>query len=295
MGAVAASICAVSAVFSVLAVATPAEAEQKCTYVNFVLTCTEVTTGGTPGQPGNSGSDAEPTCDLDSYKPGLGDNNSTPAFCNGTEVCHTEDLLPPWSLPDGDPPKEDSVARGTFCSNGASERLVEKFWSDDEEPPTLLQQIQTAVDNLEFTTPTVGVSPAARTLVNLDTWFWLQDAQPTVSATAFTVTATATLRSMTVDPGDGSAPFTCDPIATTAAQAEQSCLHEYRRSSAKGSTTVDGRGAFQATVTTVYGLSFTAGGNPIAQIDGAPQTVDGPPSNTAVRVDEAQTVVRPSR
>lgn len=297
VSAVVASVCTVGAVFSMFAlVASPAQAEQKCTYVNFVLTCTEVTTGGTPGHPGGGGDDAPPTCDLDSFGPSEYDKHATPNFCDGSVVCFTADLLPPIALPAGDPPNEDSVPRGTHCLIGGADRVVRTFWSDDEEPPTLLQQVLTAIDALDFTTPTVGISPPARTLVNLDTWFWLQGLQPTVSATAFTVTATATLKSMTVDPGDGSAPFGCDPVATDAAQAEQSCLHEYRRSSsATGSTSIDGHRAFQATVTTVYDLSFSAGGSPIPQLAGAPTTVDGPPSTTAVRVEEAQTVVRPAR
>ncbi len=289
-----ASVCSAAAVLTVLALGvSPAAAEQKCTYVGIILKCVEVTPGGTPGQPGDSGS-SEPTCDLDSVQPSEYDKNRTANFCSGTEVCYTRDLLPPLALPAGEPPNKDSVARSTMCSDGATTRAARVFWSDDEEPPTPLEQARTAIDALDFTTPTVGVSPAARTLVNLDTWFWLEDVQPEVTASAFTVTATARLRTMTVDPGDGSGTFACNPVPTTAAAAAESCLKQYRKASVRGGASVDGRPAYEATVTTLYDLSFTLGGDPTT-IAGAPTTIDGLPATVAVRVDEAQTVVRPNR
>lgn len=286
----------VVALSAVLAGASSASAEE-CTYVGVVLTCTDGGTSGTPGTDGGSGgsdSTEPPPCDLDSFGPSEYDKNATPTFCMGTDVCFTADLLPPVALPKGDKPNEDSVARGTKCFNGFTSTTVRTFWSDDEKPPSLLEQARTAIDALDFTTPTVGVSPAGRTLVNLDTWFWLDGVQDEVTATAFTVTARATIRSMTVDPGDGSGPFTCQPVATTAAMAEKSCLHKYRRSSSRGSASVGGRAAYPVTVTTVYGLTFTSGGGTIT-IDGAPETVDGAPATAAVRVDEVQTLSRPNR
>jgi hypothetical protein len=295
--AVTAVVCAAVATFAgTTLVSAPAAAEESCTYVNFVLTCTETSTEGTPGTPGSTGGSEEskPSCDLRDVDSGY-DNPSAP-FCIGQDVCFNVDHFAPLVLPEGDKPNEDSTARVTLCYDGimgppAPRRI---FWSDEEEPPSLIEQARSAIDALDFTTPTVGVSPAGRTLVNLDTWFWLDGLQAEVSATAFTVTARATVRSMTVDPGDGSGSFTCANVATTAAEAEKSCVHEYQRSSVRGSTTVDGRRAFQATVRTVYDLTFTSGGNPVT-IDGAPTTVEGPPATAAVRVDEVQTLSRPNR
>lgn len=294
--AVVGAVCSLVAALTAVVGASPAAAET-CTYVGVVLTCTDGGTSGTPGNEGGNGgtgTDQPATCDLDSFGPSEFDKNATATFCMGTEVCFTADLLPPVALPAGDKPNEDSVARGTKCSNGVTTRTVRTFWSDDEEPPSLIDQARTAIDALDFTTPTVGVSPAGRTLVNLDTWFWLDDVQDEVTATAFTVTARAAIQSMTVDPGDGTGTFTCEPVATSAAEAEKNCLHEYRRSSSRGSASVGGRAAYPVTVTTVYGLTFTQGGNAIT-IAGAPGTIDGARATAAVRVDEVQTLSRPNR
>lgn len=294
--AVVATVCSIVAALSSVVGASPAAAET-CTYVGLVLTCTDGGTSGNQGDDGGSGgsgTNEPPPCDLESYGPSEFDKNATPTFCMGTDVCFTADLLPPVALPEGDKPNKDSVARGTKCFNGFSTTTVRTFWSDDEEPPSLIEQARTAIDALDFTTPTVGVSPAGRTLVNLDTWFWLDGLQDEVTASAFTVTARAAIESMTVDPGDGSGTFTCQPVATTAAEAEKSCFHEYRRSSSRGSASAGGQAAYPVTITTVYGLTFTRNGDPIT-IDGAPTTIDGAPATAAVRVDEVQTLSRPNR
>lgn len=285
--------------------AAPAAADRVCVEEGFVdgsIQCTKYAETGGPGTPGtpggNDGSTSPPPCDLD----GAGgtdysDNDRGPNFCMGTNVCFTTGQVIPFKPPEGKPPKEDSVAKMDWCYDGimGPPSLVRTYWSgQDDEPPSLLIQAQTAVAQLDFTAPAVGISPAGRTLVNLDTWFWAEGLQTKVTATAFTLVATADIKSMTVDPGDGTGPFACTPIATTAAEAQKSCLHEYRRSSRVGSAMVDGRPAFTATVTTVYGLTFTNGGE-VIPIPGAPTTIEGPPATAAVRVDEVQTLSRPNR
>ncbi len=258
-------------------------------------------TDGSPGNNGNGGNTgttspaAPPTCDLDGRTLYDSYENPSAQYCSGKNICVDVDLFAPIEMPTGPKPQEDSVARVTLCGPVIGPPVVTRiFWSGEEEPPTLAEQAQTATANLDFATPTVALSPTARTLVNLDTWFWLPDAQQEVTASAFTLMATARLRSMTVDPGDGSGAFTCAPVPSTADAASKSCIHQYRKASLRGSETVNGRPAYRATVTTVYDLTFTNGGGPIT-IDGAPTTIDGAPASTAVRVDEAQTVVRPNR
>lgn len=250
-----------------------------------------------PGGPGDGGGDngssTPPPCDLDDLV-GEGYKNPSAPFCKGTTTCQVVDHFAPLLMPEGDKPNEDSVARVEVCREGFAVRPGTPFWSDDEQPPSLLEQAQTAVGMLDFTAPTVGVSPAGRTLVNLDTWFWLDGAQTEVTASAFTLVVTARLNSITVNPGDGSPAFRCDPIPTSAAQAEATCVHEYRKASVRGSASASGKPAYAATVSSVYELTYTNGGN-VIDIPGAQATIDGTPGTAAVRVDEAQAVVRPSR
>ncbi|MCD9198448.1 hypothetical protein [Aeromicrobium wangtongii] len=295
-----AMVALAAALSGALVAASPAAAEETCEMVNLVLTCTETTTEETPATTPETGtgSGSEGSCELRPVDSGY-DNPSAP-FCIKNDVCFNVDHFAPLVMPEGDKPNEDSTARVTLCYNGSMGPPAPRriFWTgDEEEPPSLIEQVRSAVDALDFATPTVGVSPAGLTLVNLDTWFWLDGVQREVTATAFTVTARATIRTMTVDPGDGSGTFTCPTIATTSAEAQNNCVHEYRRSSRRGAGSVDGQPAFKATVTTVYDLTFTHGGNPIpaAAIPGAPTTIDGAPATAAVRVVEAQTVVRPNR
>lgn len=249
-----------------------------------------------PGNPGGGeNTSTPPPCDL-SDAPGADYDNPSAPFCKGTTVCQTIDLFAPLAYPKTEKPSPDSKARLEACRSPLGTiDLGDVFWSDEEEPPTLTEQAQTAVGMLQFATPTVGVSPETRTLVNLDTWFWLDGVQGEVSASAFTLTVTARLKSVTVDPGDGGGSFVCDPVPTTAAAAETSCTHEYRRASVRGTTSVAGKPAYQATVTSLYELTYTNGGQVLDDIPGAQATINGAPGTTAVRVDEAQTVVRPNR
>lgn len=250
---------------------------------------------GTNTGTGTTGPAAPPTCDLDGRTLYSSYKNPSAQYCSGKNICVDVDLFAPNEMPEGPKPREDSVARVTLCGPVIGPPVVTRiFWSGQEEPPTLAEQAQTAVAALDFTTPTVTLSPAARTLVNFDTWFWLPDAQQEVTASAFTLVATARLRSMTVDAGDGSGTFTCTPVPATSDEAAKNCTHQYRKASLRGSETVNGRPAYRATVSTVYDLTFTNGGDPI-KIDGAPTTIDGAPASTAVRVDEVQSIVQPNR
>lgn len=274
----------------------PAQADT-CVEMGWVAgkyTCTKWS-GGDPGDPppGDPGDPAPPTCDL----AGAGgtdyaDKNRTPNFCIGDDVCFTVDHFPPLEMPPGEKPNEDSKARVTWCYDGimGPPGVRRIFWSDDEEP-SLLEQAQTAIGRINLGTPTIEVSPAGRTLVNLDTWFWTTGQQRTATgSSAFGLVAIATFRSMSVDPGDGTGTFTCG-WTSSAAEAKQSCHHEYRRASVRGTESVGGRPAYGVRVTAVYDLRFEMDGAPIPLIPGAPVTLNAPAAETAVRVDEVQTKV----
>lgn len=250
------------------------------------------TTTPEPEGPGGGGSSV-PTCDLAAAPPPqahIEDEVLSGPYCSGTQFCVTTELVIPYAGAQGERPNEDSETRHRFCSSGGTYTLVETWWSDDEEEgPTLIERALSAVGQIDLATPTLGTSPAVRTLVGLDTWFWAGGAAPSASGSAFDLVATATFSSMTVTPGDGSAAFSC-PLTTTAAAAATSCRHEYRRASNGGSATVGGRPAFRASVALVYDLVFTIGGNEVT-VPGAPATLEAPVSSTDLRVDEVQSIV----
>jgi hypothetical protein len=282
---------------SILAIgfaASPAAAKTciKREWVGNHYECT-VWSAGDPGDPpGDPGQPAPPTCDL----AGAGgtdyaDKNRTANFCIDDDVCFTIDHFAPLKMPAGDKPNEDSKARVTMCYDGimGPPGVRRIFWSDDEEP-SLLEQAQTAIGQIDLGTPRIQVSPAGRTLVNLDTWFWTTGQQRTATgSSAFGLVAIATFRSMSVDPGDGTGSFACG-WTTSADEAKQSCHHEYRRASVRGPESVGGRPAYGVRVTAVYDLRFEMDGAPIT-VNGAPLTLDAPPAQAAVRVDEVQTRV----
>ncbi len=260
--------------------------------------CTDPGDEGQPGDPGDTGGTgggdpAAPTCDLQgSTGTDWSDQNRGPNFCMGENVCFNTDLLDLSDPPAGDPPTGESKARVTWCYDGVMgpPNIVRIFWSDEEEPPSLLEQAREAIGNIDVGTAELQISPTGRTLVNLDTWYWLDGAEQEVTgSSAFGLVAIATFRSVSVDPGDGTGSFTC-PLVTTAAAAEKDCEHEYRRASTRGSTSVDGRAAYAASATTVYDLRFEIDGAPV-EFEGAPPTLEGPPAEAAVRVDEVQSRV----
>jgi hypothetical protein len=290
--------------------ATPAEAANPtCTppavavfHDDGSYSCTVPGDGGDDGDDGGGGGGGSaPACDLsltdNSHYYGQ-DPDSSGTYCRGTTTCFNVAHFTPWEMPEGDKPSEDSEARIEFCYDslfGGTPTMRRIYWTDADEPPSLLEQAQTAIGQIDLGAPTINVSPAQRTLVNLDTWFWLTGApERATGSSAFGLVAIATFSDLTVDPGDGSGSFSCRPLPTTASEGQSRCHHEYARSSSGGSASVGGRPAFEVTSNTVYTLRFEVNGDP-REIPGAPTALDGPPSTKAVRVDEVQTVTRPNR
>ncbi|MCL3818867.1 hypothetical protein [Aeromicrobium wangtongii] len=307
---VALAVLACAAAIALVAVtSSPAHAENGCpdgqtrTWLGGGQYSACVPISGTtpsPGTPGNeTGEPAQPLCNLE-YNEGayLGlSPDSSGNYCKGTRTCFNVAHFTPNEMPEGKKPNEDSEARIEYCFETPFTAVVERiYWTDDEEePPSLLEQAQTAIGQIDLPTPTLAISPPTRTLVNLDTWFWLSGAQRVATgSSAFGLVAIATFSSLTVDPGDGSGEFHCDSLPTTAAEAQQSCHHEYRKASTSGSATADGQPAYAASARSVYTLRFEVNGVP-TPIPGAPTTLDGPSATAAVRVIEAQTLVRPNR
>lgn len=242
---------------------------------------------------GSGGEPAEPTCDLSAITPSQYDTDATANFCNGTEACYTAGVLPPYALPSGKKPDENSQGMITRCSSGGAERVDRIFWSDDAEPepPSLAEQAQTAIGQINLGTPDVGISPQNRTLVNLDTWFWVDGVQAQAQgSSALGLVAIALDPALTVDPGDGSGGMTC-PLVTSSAQAEDSCAHIYRRASTNGTASVEGRPAYGVDVQVVYRLEFRLNGTVVNNIPGVPPTLTAGADAAPLRVDEVQSRV----
>lgn len=250
-------------------------------------TCTIPGSGDDDDNGGEGGGD--PLCDINKGPNPYADKNPSGNFCMGTKTCVNIDLFAPLALPDGEPPNEDSKARVLMCyATFGGMDIIRTFWTDDDEP-SLLEQAMTAVGNIDLGTGTIRISPNTRTLVNLDTWFWMTGRQQVVTgSSAFGLVAIATFRNMTVKTGDGSSK-NCG-WTTTEAAAKASCFYEYRHSSRNGTESVGGRPAYRVEVTAVYDLTFEIAGRPTA-IQGAPTTLDAPAASAALRVDEVQSRV----
>lgn len=234
--------------------------------------------GGSEGG-GDGGGSSEPTCVL------TGDYT----FCAGATPCRQFEGHPPYIAPEGPQPSPEAVWTIRECAG----QPIDVFWSTDEEPqpPSLAEQAQTAIGQIDLTMPAARTSPAGRTIVNLPTWFWVDGEPPVLTgSSAFGLVAIATAQELRVDPGDGSPAFTC-PWVTSAEEAEASCTYAYPRASWDGAASHDGRPAHEAVVTTTFALRFEVGGTPVT-IPGAPTTLPGPPSTAVVRVDEVQSLVR---
>lgn len=138
--------------------------------------------------------------------------------------------------------------------------------------------------------PDVRTSPPAGRpqLVGVATWFRVDTAWQTFSATAtlggVSATVTATPTQVVWDPGDGSAPITCDGPGTAFDPARpgavSDCSHIYRRRTASGA-----EHALTATIT--YDVAWTATDGSSDVLDPVTRT-----STVAVAVDEAQAIVR---
>lgn len=264
---------------------TPAAADPPtCTGDNGeTYTCTIPGTPGTPGTPGDGdGGSSTPSCEL----------SGTYTFCSGTSPCRMIPWQIPYRLPEGPKPNPDSEPLIRACLDGGTETLT-IYWSDDAEPqpPSLAEQAQTAIGQLDLALPALRTSPDGRTVVNFPTWYWLDGAPgQQVGTSAFGLRAVATVGGISIDPGDGSGTLTC-PVTTSAEAAQRSCTHTYASASDGGSASWEGRPAHTVSASSTWDLSFTYNGVPVANIPGAPDTLQGPASTAVLRVDEVQTVV----
>jgi hypothetical protein len=132
--------------------------------------------------------------------------------------------------------------------------------------------------------PVLRTSPGAEDhLVNIEAWFWAEmweGISESATAGSVTVNVSAEPVSLIVDPGDGTAPFTCPgpqpvyDLNLPASAQSSNCTHTYTRA-----------GNYTATATVVYDVSFTSN----VGVNGNLGTIE-PSSATALAVAEAQAI-----
>lgn len=230
--------------------------------------------------PGNGGGDGDegggggaPSCTVEPGDTG----------CYNGKSCYIKD---PAEYEESDPAKEDLGPKPSEDAHAAF-RLCDKeegpvwYWVEADEPSQEELALQ-ALGQLDAPAITPTFNPPTRTLVNLPTWWWAAGAgdQP-LTATAGSVTVTATPSRMEVDPGDGGAVKAC-PFVT---QRSDACSYTYRKGS-------NGAG-YPARVRLVWTLVFTDTAAPIDLPD-IPTTFESPWSGTTVPVREVQTLSRPN-
>jgi hypothetical protein len=147
------------------------------------------------------------------------------------------------------------------------------------DPTTLARSV-----TITPSAPVLRTSPGTEDhLVNVEAWFWAEmweGISETATAGSVTVNVSAEPTSLIVDPGDGTAPFTCpgpQPVynlSLPASAQSSDCTHTYMRA-----------GNYTATATIVYDVSFTSN----VGVNGNLGTID-PTSATTLAVAEAQAI-----
>lgn len=239
------------------------------------------------GNDGDDGSNGDLPCDLS-----LVEGRPNP-HCRGELACWAN--IPSAAYPDPedwpeDPPSEDAVYIYYHCySPDGSFYDSDWGWYDEDEPSTS-EEAWEAFGRLPFPDFELAFSPAGRSLVDFDTWFWADGpgSEPITGTSAGGVVAVATPSHIEVDPGDGSAAMTCEWVV----EESDTCSYVYEQASVDGVvTSADGDPAYDARARLAYDIHFELGGS-ILDIPGLPpSTFTTEWSSTPVPVAEAQSVV----
>lgn len=250
------------------------------------------------GDDGGGGGGDEPTCDVemitramdnDAVFDDVRDTYGSP-YCVNELSCATK---VPSSIPEDmwpeDKPREDAIWSFTVCTADGVEWDGTWDWYVPPEPP-LLDQAWRAYNNLRADQFSLAFGPDDRGYVGTTTYFWVDITAPgELSSQAFNVVATATPRSITVDPGNGDETITCGwPTSQT-----EDCIKKYFETSIGGTAVADGRPAFNASATLHYDITFTYNGGPLpadvlAQL---PETLEGGPESAPIPIGEVQVIV----
>ena len=240
--------------------------------------------GVTPGaQPVVRGA---PPCDIKSAPPAT--------FCWGSNPCYYKASVVPYAQPATAEPTPGAAWHVRLClmsgQPGGSQWVGAAEWiGQAPQPPTLLDQSVEATGQIRMPSAVLSFNPTARTLVNVDTWFWADGLTPKElrGTSALGLVAVATPDRLEVDPGDGSAMPACGWVTVKSDR----CSYPYRRSSIGGPARgPKGAPAYEASARAVWKVRFELNGAPVV-IAGAQPELRGPAMTAPVVVAEVQTIV----
>jgi hypothetical protein len=246
----------------------PAAAAERCWYqavkdpdggIHYVKRCRNVD----PGRPGGQGNNAPPPdCGLDKMppQPGYG-----AFYCVGKAACTIKDNWVPYAPPTTDaPPGHQWKLQLCWPCGGCLGPPVPTYILDGPAARPLIVQAQEAFGNLDPPAGSVQHSPAAKAVVQLATWFWLDPATFGIErgTSAEGLVAVAEPRETEWDPGDGSAVVSCTGPGvpyTPGADETGGCTHTYTAMAAR----------YDGQVTRHWAVHYENGGAPVT-IAGAP-------------------------
>ena len=242
----------------------------------YVYGCIEYSGGGeVPGDPVTGPS--KPPCKLDAEYDDL---------CLDKDACWMNDpaaVQDPKELEGTPKPEPDSHVVYIKCITPDGDVYDRWYWNQDVPTITFEDRLRSALGAIDFPTIQASFNPPTRTLVNLPTWWWAENAPPGEirGSSALGLIGYAVPRGLSVVPGDGGPAFSC-PLSVT---KSDTCTYDYRRS-----------GDFTATVSIVYDIRFEVGGEEI-ELGNVPAelrtvTVDDEVPVTVLEVQTRVTKVR---
>ncbi len=242
--------------------------------VTYVNSCLGGDSGSTPGGEGSA-----PACDLS----GLAD------FCIGTSACwaNVPSALDPSTWPEETRPSPESIYTYQSCDPDPTGTLSGWSWYTPSTV-TVADAARQAFGALSAPPFAVRFNPPGRSVVGVDTWFWVAgpDAGEITGSGALGLRAIGAPAALEVDPGDGTGVLTCPWVVAQSAD----CAHAYLRSSVGQPPDTSGIPAYPVRVRLVYDIRFEQGGVLLA-LDGLPATFTSSWVSATVPVAEIQTVV----
>lgn len=177
---------------------------------------------------------------------------------------------------------QDGLFYWVECFSAGGDPLLARYFQYQQgQPPISPYRLALAASStldMPFPEPRTNPERGVDQLVGIDTWLWIDPAawQPlstTVSIPGLSATVTATPVSATWDMGDAQDPVVCDgpgtPYDVGRPEAGQStdCSHLYQV-----------RGAYTATVTILYEVSWSASNGEAGTLEPAPRSTQFPMS-----------------
>jgi len=227
-----------------------------------------------------------PSCDIKSAPQAT--------FCWGSNPCYYKASVVPYAQPATAEPTPGAAWHVRLClmsgQPGGSQWVGTAEWvGQAPQPPPLLDQSVEAMGQIKMPSAVLSFNPTARTLVNVDTWFWAQGLSGAElrGTGALGLVAVATPDRLEVTPGDGSAMPACEWVTVKSDR----CSYAYWRSSIGGPARgPKGVPAYEASAHAVWTLRFELNGAPVV-IAGAEPELRGPEMTAPVVVLEVQTIV----